>query len=233
MTEPTKKKKWLPIENNPWLLNKYVNALGMDKSYQYCEIFGFDDDLLAFAPPAIAVMLCFPITKENEQKKSEETLHIEENGQFSPKNLYFMNQTIGNACGTIGILHSISNNTDKLKLNDGFLKDFIEATKDLAPKERATFLEKDDRIEEVHQETATDPNSVVIPGSERTNIHFICFVLKEDHIFELDGRRKYPMNRGKSTSETFLKDTVQVIKNYMNMNPGDLNFSVTILAKSE
>ena len=30
-------------------------------------------------------------------------------------NVYFMKQTIGNACGTIAILHSIANNTDVLK----------------------------------------------------------------------------------------------------------------------
>ena len=30
--------------------------------------------------------------------------------------VFFMRQTIGNACGTIGLLHSISNNKDRLDL---------------------------------------------------------------------------------------------------------------------
>ena len=30
--------------------------------------------------------------------------------------VFFMKQTIGNACGTIGIIHSIANNTDKIPL---------------------------------------------------------------------------------------------------------------------
>ena len=29
--------------------------------------------------------------------------------------MYFMKQTIGNACGTIAIIHSIANNTDVLE----------------------------------------------------------------------------------------------------------------------
>ena len=30
-------------------------------------------------------------------------------------NVYFMKQTIGNACGTVAIIHSIANNTDVLE----------------------------------------------------------------------------------------------------------------------
>lgn len=35
--------------------------------------------------------------------------------EVSP-NVYFMKQTIGNACGTVAIIHSIANNTDVLEL---------------------------------------------------------------------------------------------------------------------
>ena len=31
-------------------------------------------------------------------------------------NVYFMKQTIGNACGTVAIVHSIANNMDVLEL---------------------------------------------------------------------------------------------------------------------
>lgn len=228
------KKKWLPIENNCYLLNKYVNGLGMDPSYQYTDVFGFDEELLNFIPqPVLAVMLCYPITNENEKKRKEETEEIEKNGQQISKDIYYMDQTIGNACGTIGIIHSILNNLDRLKLQQGFFTDFYEKTKEMTSKERASFLEVDEKIEEVHQETAKDPNSVQIEGSEKTNIHFICYVHKDGHLYELDGRRKYPLNRGKSSQDTLLKDAIKIIQNYMNMNPEDMNFSVTCLAKVE
>lgn len=32
------------------------------------------------------------------------------------KNVYFTKQTVGNACGTIGILHAIGNSTSEIKL---------------------------------------------------------------------------------------------------------------------
>ena len=34
------------------------------------------------------------------------------------KSVYFMKQTVGNACGTVGILHSIANNLDKVDLSE-------------------------------------------------------------------------------------------------------------------
>lgn len=46
------------------------------------------------------------------QKWKEEELQ-----EVSP-NLFFMKQTIGNACGTVAIIHSIANNTDVLQLGE-------------------------------------------------------------------------------------------------------------------
>lgn len=35
-----------------------------------------------------------------------------------PKDLYFMRQTIGNACGTIGLLHALANVRDSVSFGD-------------------------------------------------------------------------------------------------------------------
>ena len=35
----------------------------------------------------------------------------------SEADLYYMKQTIGNACGTVGLIHALCNNTDKLDLD--------------------------------------------------------------------------------------------------------------------
>lgn len=36
--------------------------------------------------------------------------------------------------------------------------------------------------------------------------HFIAFIPFQGSIYELDGRKKFPINHGKTTKETFLKD---------------------------
>ena len=35
-----------------------------------------------------------------------------------PKDIFYMKQTIGNACGTIGLLHSIGNSQERIQLGE-------------------------------------------------------------------------------------------------------------------
>ena len=67
-----------------------------------------------------------------------------------------MKQTVGNACGTVGILHSIINARDSLTIQpNSYLTTFLNNTLSLSSEERADYLEKDDDIEVVHEAAAT------------------------------------------------------------------------------
>ncbi|XP_068609206.1 ubiquitin carboxyl-terminal hydrolase isozyme L3-like, partial [Brachionichthys hirsutus] len=60
-------------------------------------------------------------------------------------NVYFMKQTIGNACGTIGLIHAIANNLAHLEFEAGSaLKKFVEEMVPMTPEKKAAFLEKDE-----------------------------------------------------------------------------------------
>lgn len=72
-----------------------------------------------------------------------------------------MKQTISNACGTVALIHAVANNQDRVILNDGPLKRFLEATKDAGPEERAAKLEGDDDICETHDAVAQEGQTAV------------------------------------------------------------------------
>ena len=82
-------------------------------------------------------------------------------GQTPNDKVYYMKQTISNACGTVAMIHAVANNLDKITLNDGSLKKFLEETAAATPEDRATKLEADDGICEVHDSCAKEGQTSV------------------------------------------------------------------------
>ncbi len=233
-----KEKRWFPLESNPEIMNKYIEKLGIKNTNEYAfhDVFGLDEDLLMMVPqPVLAVLLLYPLTKETEEANRKRDAEIEQKGQVLNDELYFLKQTIGNACGTIGIIHAIANNRDKLKIRDDntcFLKEFFEKTENKSPAERAVLMEQDEKVEMAHEESANE--GVKNDSAMETNLHFVCFVEHNGYLYELDGRRPYPINHGKSSADTLLFDAAKVIKQYMQSSPSDLiNWNVVALAKAQ
>ena len=46
--------------------------------------------------------------------EEEENKRIKKEGQICSKDIFFIEQTIGNACGTIGLLHALGNCQDQI-----------------------------------------------------------------------------------------------------------------------
>lgn len=50
------------------------------------------------------------------------------------------------------------------------------------------------------------------------------------HIYELDGRKRFPINHGTSSPESLLPDACRVIREFMERDPGELRFTILALA---
>ena len=57
--------------------------------------------------PCVAYILLFPITDKTEAFRAEEEAKLA--AEQRPGNVTWMKQTIGNACGTVGIIHALLN----------------------------------------------------------------------------------------------------------------------------
>lgn len=95
--------------------------------------------------------------------------------------------------------------THSIELDDGSIsKKFLDAARNLTPEERGKLLQSDASFTEAHQELAvegqTDANS-----DEPVNHHFIAFVNHNNELYELDGRKTYPVNHGPTNDDTFLQ----------------------------
>ena len=104
-------KRWLPLEANPEVMNAFARHLGLSDDFAFHDIYGFDDELLDFVPqPCVAVLLLFPITPATEAIEGEPKPETSSSGEP-----WFARQTVGNACGTMGVLHAALNGAGATK----------------------------------------------------------------------------------------------------------------------
>ncbi len=68
--------------------------------------------------------------------------------------LIFVKQTIGNACGTIALLHACCNTVEQAGgvREESFLENFLQIPQ--TPYERAQYLMEDEKFEKTHEAMA-------------------------------------------------------------------------------
>ena len=220
---------WIPLESNPEVMNEFLTKIGVPDKLQICDIYGFEPELLDMVPkPVKAVLLLFPVSPQSEDLRVAQEAKIKESGQELPPGVWFTTQTIGNACGTIGLLHAVGNNLDTLgPLPEGswshkFLTNSLDADADA----RAAMLQSDDSIAEVHADAAQAGQSAAPDRPEDCMLHFVCFVERGGFLLELDGRKPFPINHGPCAADALLASAIEVIKtDFMATDPTSNLFS--------
>ncbi|KAI8597151.1 ubiquitin carboxyl-terminal esterase L3, isoform CRA_d [Dissophora ornata] len=177
---------------------------------------GLDEELLAFVPqPVHALILLFPVSPKYQEYCKEEQQKIDQQGQTVSPKVIFYPQTIANACGTMGVLHSIANNWahgGSLKLKEGsVIENFMKKTVDLSPAERAKALEEDKSLAGVHESHASTGQTATPDLADEVDLHYVCLVERDGHLYELDGNKPYPINHGSTSKDSFL--IVSAIRN--------------------
>lgn len=225
---------WFPLESNPDVMNKFLQKLGVSEKWNIVDVYGLESEALAWVPkPVLSVILLFPCSDSYYSYSSQECNEIKEKGQIVAPEVFFLKQVVSNACGTIALIHSVANNIDKIELNDGKFKELLDTSKGLSPEERGELLQKvAAQIMHVHQELAREGQTELKPN-EAVNHHFIAFVHKGGCLYELDGRKEFPINHGPSAPETLLEDAARVCKAFIERESDDINFTVLALTAVE
>ncbi|KAI8144194.1 hypothetical protein BJV82DRAFT_608634 [Fennellomyces sp. T-0311] len=221
--------RWLPLEGNPDIWNQLVHSHGVGPQWSYTDVYGFDPELLDMIPrPVLAIIFLFPLTENYEKHKEKEEAHLTKHEQNVSPNIVFFRQTIANACGMIALLHSLANNESIV--GPGLFHDLIEESKDMSPDERAEMLEKSKELADIHMTCAQEGQTQAPDISEEVDLHFICFVVKDQHLYELDGRKLFPINHGKCLD--LVDGSAKVMRQYIARDPEQTNFSAIALTKT-
>ncbi|RYC56459.1 hypothetical protein CHU98_g9761, partial [Xylaria longipes] len=146
-------------------------------------------------------------------------------------------QTIRNACGLMGLLHAVSNGPARGFIEqDTPLATLLAQSIPLGPAERSALLEKTPALATAHQEAASQGQTVAPDAQDNVDLHYVCFVKTDDGtLWELDGRRKGPIARGKlGADEDVLSEKALLwgpLK-FLERGGGDMRFSCVAIAGS-
>ncbi|KAL2853431.1 hypothetical protein BJY01DRAFT_206621 [Aspergillus pseudoustus] len=198
---PKNNKAFVPLENNPEVMSHLVHQLGLSPALGFTDVYSIDDaDLLAFVPrPSHALLLVFPVSKTYEASRIAEDRSLPEYTGSGPNEpATWFKQTIRNACGLIGLLHAVSNGEARKHVISGSdLEDLLKSAEPLPPIERADLLYESKALESAHADAAKLGDTKAPGAEDDVDLHFVAFVKGSDgKLWELDGRRKGPLERG-------------------------------------
>lgn len=219
-TEP----RWLTLESNPDVMTNFLVDIGMSAEWSVVDLIGIDEDVLGFVPqPVAALIFLYPPTVHDS----------DEDGDATCQSVYFMKQTIRNACGTFALLHGIGNNLDKIQLRDDSpMKKYFESVELLSPLERGIELGKNDDIRKSHEVHALQGQTTTPQLNDKVDNHFVALVERNGRLYRLNGGKNGPVDHGPSSQETFLYDAAAVCRQFIAKHPDCHNYSVLAIVKA-
>ena len=215
--------QWPPLEGNPDIFMNYLSKGGFDSSkFAFNEIFGFEQDLLAFVPqPRYGVIICAERLKKAEDK---------ERGDPAVECDFYMDQsgTLDNACGIIAALHVIYNNLgdDKITLQDDkFLKKFHTQAQGKTSAEIASAMENYQEFKEQHAAAAGEGETAI---TSEVKHHFIAYVVnKKGQLLELDGTKKGPVVIAENCADVLLGAVTEIQR---RLNDKEISESLSMMS---
>lgn len=226
---------WVPLESNPEMLNEFAKGVGLPQEWGFVDVFGVEPDLLAMVPPTcVAVTLLFQCSANVATFNREQKAKIEAQKQNVSKDLVYLKQYVGNACGTIACLHSLANNHKVLGLSPTSPAGrFITAISGKNPDQAGEMLADASDLHRVSEASAAGGQTAAPAASAGVDCHFVCFVEKDGDVYELDGTKGFPINHGPSKGE-FMKAVAEVVKtSFMAVDPESIHFNMMALVKSD
>lgn len=166
----------------------------MEDSYELIDVLAFDLDFMGSMLPEIyqaqALIFLYPLSQVMVEPKTVPSDAV-----------FYMKQTVENACGSIALIHALANNTSLLS-PESHLSEFVDGTKGMSPEERGNKLEADEKICQLHASFSAQGQTDAPDAEIDVDLHFVAFVPGQDgRLYELDGRQAGLIDHGHIAEE--------------------------------
>ncbi|MCJ1390841.1 hypothetical protein MMC18_003702 [Xylographa bjoerkii] len=231
---------WCEIESEPAFFNVMLKQFGV-KGVKVREIVSLDDEILGFIPRPIYGIIFLFKWREDDPVKQEHSC---------PHNVWFANQTVGNACASIALLN-IVNNIPNCDLGD-HLQSFKDFTLSFTPALRGNAIANFEFIRQVHNSFARKMDMLngdllmkndVEAAKKRSNkstyddqsdaaFHFVAFVPVDGALWKLDGLERQPHSLGEVDNDDWLSLVKPDLEARMaEYEDGQIEFAILGLVK--
>lgn len=185
-------------------MNQLATKLGLSPSLEFYDIYTLDTtnepDLLSHIPrPVLALLVIIPLTPawDQHRKAEDSTKPQPYTGSGPDEPVIWFKQTIGNACGSIGLLHSVINGPAVEYIQpDSDLDVIRNQAIPLDMDRRAEMLYNNEPFEVAHKSVEKVGDSSTDSEGKRDGGHFVSFVKSCGKLWELEGSRTGPLERG-------------------------------------
>jgi ubiquitin carboxyl-terminal hydrolase L3 len=167
------KENWVGLESNPEVLTEYAHKLGMDKTWGFSDVVGLDDESLQHVPaPCVGLIFLYPFAQLAEHKRKRGA------SRGAPVDgVWYMSQTIGNACGAVALMHTVMNCMDRVSKGSGKLEAFRKEAKGASAAQRGKLF--GEAMRDVHDNMADKGQTDAPRANADLEFHFVSLGKRE------------------------------------------------------
>lgn len=224
---------WSTIVSEPGVFTKLILDLGV-KNVQIEELYSIDSHSLQEVAPIHAVIFLFKYSKiDREYARSNQPIDGTYDPGFHEKGIFFAQQTIQNACGTLAVLNALFNSTADIDVGDE-LANLRLFTLEFDPEMCGDTLSNSELIRTVHNSFSApkfiDTSEGQKPPRDDEDdglFHFVAYLNIHNTIYELDGLKQFPIQHGLlSNADEFYEKLPQVLQRRISKYAGEIRYSL-------
>ncbi|CAJ1025548.1 Ubiquitin carboxyl-terminal hydrolase, family 1/Ubiquitin carboxyl-terminal hydrolases, putative [Leishmania lindenbergi] len=201
---PSDESRWCLIESDPAVFREIVQTVGV-KGVSVEDLIMLDPSILEQYEDVYSLVLLF------KWQSSEQASLLGTVVKDAP--VFFAKQVIHNACATLAIMNTLCNYSDQVDLGPK-VQNYLSFCQDLDPEMRGSLLDSFDELREAHNSFA--PRSAFEkdePSQKNADVyHFVSFVYRHGHIWELDGLQEGPLQCREATDANYREALVEVVQ---------------------
>lgn len=231
---------WATVESEPAIFDQLLKKIGV-KGISVEEIYSLDPDSLHALDPIYGMIFLFRWKEEQEKNQPE---------MVCPDDIWFANQVIDNACASLALLNIVFNiEGEKVEIGE-HLTSFKDFTKDFTPPLRGITLTNFDYLRILHNTFARKSEMAYSDLALMENMalknkrgyvddvdddaddcfHFVAYIYKRGHLWELDGLKKAPVRLDKCTRHDWTSFAAPQIQERMD-SAGEIRFNLLALCQ--